>query len=139
MFVFAFYDILYKFSIAAIFYYTALSIQDKKISTSEIIKKGTLESINFPSTYKAFIDEYNEKLKGYTNNILRKHHKLISSLKDKLDVFGIYMEIPNKLNKDHHQVDDFQHKMTHISNLIAKVREDFMRFKNTYLILSDEN
>jgi len=76
-FVFAFCDILYKFSIAEIFDFTAVAMQDKNIYYSErihIIQNGTLGNI-FPDTFKEFIDEYHDQLNLLKDNKNKNHQK----------------------------------------------------------------
>jgi len=135
IFVFAFYDILYKFTIAAIFYFTAVSIQNVNKPTSEIsdiIKKGNILYYYFPVTFKEFIDEYNEQLNKYTNNKHQELHSLLSGLINKLEVFGIYMQIPNEFNKDQHTIEDFNSNLKVLKNLVAKVATNFFTLQNMY-------
>jgi len=134
-----FCDILYKFSIATIFYLTEEIIQDTNISSSQrrnIIHNRTLDNI-VPERFNELIDEFYKQLNVYENekttkttpNLIKKINKLIATL-------GIQIILANKWNIK--VFEDLQRPIGDTIELVTKVNLVYNHFKDLYLFQCDE-
>jgi len=142
----AFFDILYKLSIAEFVFHTAVSLQGKNnfSEISDIIKDAQLKYI-FPETFNGFINEYNEQLKQFldktdtTNQEIEISKKnLLKELIAILNVFGIYTNISEISFNLQHSVDYMQTKNILTDFIDKHANNVYKDFKDMYLFLSDE-
>jgi len=98
MFMFAFYDILYKFYIGTVLYY--ITVNRKSILTSSTNSKviqHVLDAYNFHRHFKMFIEEYITQIKSYKKKIVYPSTiNVLNELHIKLQVFEIFIIIPKK-------------------------------------------
>jgi len=99
-FVFELYDVVLKFSIAAIFCYTIPLLQDKMYNNNNNnVNQIILEMSDYPETFKEFIVEYNSKLSFYihtdssNNPFTPKLENVLTELIARLYVLGIVVKI----------------------------------------------
>jgi len=140
MFVIAFYDILHKYYIAAIFYITVVTIEANNTSKStinHIIQNGTQDFKQFPGNFKEFIDEYDNQLMKYKNKKHRRNHNILSGFIEKLDEFGIYIQIPEKIKKDEHKISIINDLIPKINQTFVEIGKEYITFRDMYLCLGD--
>jgi len=120
MFMFAFYDILYKFYIGTVLYY--ITVERKYIvnsSTYPNVIDAVLNAYNIRRNYKIFINDYIDKY--ITPNSLSSISmtiKLLNVLHTKLQVLGIFIIIPERST-----IKLVKNKIVDINNIVMNVEE----------------
>jgi len=138
----ALYDILYKFSIATIFYYTTKLHLNYEYSHSKIHNLIQIYFVedNFPITFKEFINEY--KIQIYNNNITENSNNVLTELCTKLNMLGIIVYIlldsPNSKINNQNTSTGIEDNIKSINNLVAQVNHGFGRLKHMFIPLVDE-
>jgi len=109
MFVFALYDIFYKFAIAEVLYNTAVlfyvidNFDNSDFSSVNFnLKNNYLVESKFPRIFKNYISNYNTKINAYINTRITDckdfdTKTVLSELSEELIILGIFVMIP-KIN-----------------------------------------
>jgi len=133
-FVLAVYDILFKFTIATICYYTIAFLNENNFNN---INQIFLNKSDFPETFKEFIDEYNTTLTNYIIQISSNNsstptlEKLSTKLIARLHVLDTFVEIPN-LNDSRTKRYTNLENIQYITNLLTNINRVLNDFKNLY-------
>jgi len=133
-FVFALYDIIFKFSIAAICCYTIDLYHNEKVKD---VNQMYLEISDFPEIYKEFIDEYNAKLTNYIHTDSSIYSStpnleyVLTEINARLQVLGIIVDFQFGYYYTFTKTNNLE-KIQIIKNLLYNVNPIWKNLKDLY-------